>query len=160
MKNPIILLLAFLMLSCGNAQEVTKAKNEESSEIKEALLIGTFHYNNPGADVAKTKSFDVLNEDSQLELRKISAKITNYNPTKVFVEWPYDEQKELDSLYNVYIQGTYFDNENLSDFYLKSEIFQLAFRVAKVDKPGKVTHLRRMKLTRVNELPRFDLSLG
>jgi len=29
-----------------------------------------------------------------------------------------------------------------------------------VDKPGKVTHLRRMKLTRVNELPRFDLSLG
>ena len=31
---------------------------------------------------------------------------------------------------------------------------------AKVDKPGKVTHLRRMKLTRVNELPRFDLSLG
>ena len=30
----------------------------------------------------------------------------------------------------------------------------------KVDKPGKLTHLRRMKLTRVNELPRFDLSLG
>ncbi|MBO0356249.1 hypothetical protein J0656_19685 [Muricauda ruestringensis] len=30
----------------------------------------------------------------------------------------------------------------------------------KMDKPGKVTHLRRMKLTRVNELPRFDLSLG
>ncbi|UBZ13269.1 hypothetical protein LDL77_15470 [Flagellimonas marinaquae] len=29
-----------------------------------------------------------------------------------------------------------------------------------LDKPGKVTHLRRMKLTRVNELPRFDLSLG
>lgn len=138
MKNPIILLLAFLMLSCGNAQEATKAKNEESSVIKEALLIGTFHYNNPGADVAKTKSFDVLNEDSQLELRKISAKITNYNPTKVFVEWPYDKQKELDSLYNLYIQGTYFDNENLSDFYLKNEIFQLAFRVAKENNVKKL----------------------
>ena len=29
-----------------------------------------------------------------------------------------------------------------------------------VDKPGKLTHLRRIKLTIANELPRFDLSLG
>jgi len=29
-----------------------------------------------------------------------------------------------------------------------------------VDKPGKLTHLRRMKLTMANGLPRFDLSLG
>jgi len=40
------------------------------------------------------------------------------------------------------------------------EILDFANRMVKVDKPGKVTHLRRMKLTRVNELPRFDLSLG
>ncbi len=30
----------------------------------------------------------------------------------------------------------------------------------KLDKPGKLTHLRRMKLTMANGLPRFDLSLG
>ena len=29
-----------------------------------------------------------------------------------------------------------------------------------VDKPGKLTHLRRMKLTMANGLPRFDLSVG
>jgi hypothetical protein len=29
-----------------------------------------------------------------------------------------------------------------------------------LDKPGKLTHLRRMKLTMANGLPRFDLSLG
>ena len=29
-----------------------------------------------------------------------------------------------------------------------------------VDKPGKPTHLRRMKLTMANGLPRFDLSVG
>jgi len=29
-----------------------------------------------------------------------------------------------------------------------------------LDKPGKLTHLRRIKLTIANELPRFDLSLG
>ena len=29
-----------------------------------------------------------------------------------------------------------------------------------LDKPSKVTHLRRMKLTMANGLPRFDLSVG
>jgi len=30
----------------------------------------------------------------------------------------------------------------------------------RVDKPGKLTHLRRMKLTMAIGLPRFDLSVG
>jgi len=34
------------------------------------------------------------------------------------------------------------------------------FFEVRVDKPGKLTHLRRMKLTMANGLPRFDLSLG
>lgn len=131
MKNYVILSIVFLILSCVNAQEKSKTNLNENSNIKEALLVGTFHYNNPGADVAKTKTFDILNEDSQLELKKISKKITNYNPTKIFVEWPYDEQRKLDSLYHIYIKGNYFDNDSLSNFYLKNEIFQLAFRIAK-----------------------------
>lgn len=130
MKNLVILSIVFLALSCMNAQE--------KSHVKEALLIGTFHYNNPGADVAKTKSFDILSEDSQLELKKISSEIKNYNPTKIFVEWPYNEQKELDSLYLIYTKGNYFDNDSLSNFYLKNEIFQLAFRVAKENNLKKV----------------------
>ncbi|NDV17687.1 hypothetical protein GO009_16840 [Muricauda sp. TY007] len=39
------------------------------------------------------------------------------------------------------------------------EWFQMQF-YQHVDKPGKLTHLRRMKLTMANGLPRFDLSLG
>ncbi len=131
MKKYIILSLVFLILSCGKEQEKTKIKSVENSNSKEVLLIGTFHYNNPGADVAKTRSFDILNETSQLELEKLSTNIKEYNPTKIFVEWPYDEQKELDSLYQLYIKGQYFQNDSLSDFYKKNEIFQLAFRVAK-----------------------------
>jgi len=46
------------------------------------------------------------------------------------------------------------NNQELRLSYLKKHIEAI------VDKPGKLTHLRRMKLTRVNELPRFDLSLG
>ncbi|MDT0608161.1 DUF5694 domain-containing protein [Croceitalea rosinachiae] len=139
MKNCIwTFLLSFAILSCNSNQKKAQKENPEISAGKEVLLVGTFHYNNPGADVAKTKSFDILNEDSQTELKRISKKITDYNPTKIFVEWPYDEQKELDSLYQVYAKGNYFDNDSLSDFYLKNEIFQLAFRVAKRNNIKKI----------------------
>ncbi len=131
-------MFSFAILSCSNNQNKIQKENLETSTSKEVLLIGTFHYNNPSADVAKTKSFKILNENSQTELKKISTKITEYNPTKIFVEWPYDEQKELDSLYQLYTKGIYFDNDNLSDFYLKNEIFQLAFRVAKQNNLKKI----------------------
>lgn len=131
MKNLIILSLVLLIFGCKNEQDKTQTKPIENLSSKEVLLVGTFHYNNPGADLAKTKSFDILNEKSQLELKEISEAIKTYNPTKIFVEWPYNEQKELDSLYQLYTSGQYFENDSISDFYLKNEIFQLAFRAAK-----------------------------
>lgn len=137
-RNIIILILSFLVLACINSQNKMQKENLETSASKEVLLIGTMHYNNPGQDVAKTKSFDVLKEKYQLELDQISSNIKKYNPTKIFVEWPYDEQEELDSLYKQYIIGEYFNNDSLSDFYLKNEIFQLAFRVAKENNLEKV----------------------
>jgi len=128
----ISILIISTLLSCQEETKVdTPILTVTNNYKKEVLLIGTFHYNNPGADVAKTKSFDILNPKSQLELQKISSKIKTYNPTKIFVEWPYNEQKELDSLYQLYTNGNYFNNDSLSDFYLKNEIFQLAFKVAK-----------------------------
>lgn len=138
MKNYMILSLVFLILSCGKVKEETKLKSVENSNTKQVLLVGTFHYNNPGADVAKTKTFDILKESSQLELEKLSNYIKAYNPTKIFVEWPFDEQKELDSLYRLYKEDKYFENDSLSDFYLKNEIFQFAFRIAKKNNLDKV----------------------
>ena len=118
--------LFVVLTGCLYAQE-----SDSKTTPKQALLIGTFHYHNPGADVAKTKSFDILSKKSQAELETITDKIKAFDPDQVFVEWPYDEQQELDSLYQLYLAGTYFENDKLSDFYLKNEIFQLAFRAAK-----------------------------
>lgn len=103
---------------------------------KEILLIGTFHFDNPGLDAAQVKSFDVLSEKSQKELETITSKIKNYNPDKIFVEWAYNNQPELDSLYNLYISGefnSYVERKKYPKrkFYKQNEIFQLAFRAAK-----------------------------
>jgi hypothetical protein len=53
---------------------------------KEVLLIGTFHFNNPGLDVAKINTFNVMSDKSQAELETMSDKIKAFNPDKIFVE--------------------------------------------------------------------------
>ena len=99
----------------------------------EVLLLGTFHFDSPNLDVVKTNPFDVVK--GQKELEKITDQIKKFNPTKIFIEWSYDEQSELDTLYHLYKEGKFLDFVKQkypgNKFYQESEIFQLAFRAAK-----------------------------
>lgn len=66
---------------------------------KQILLIGTFHFENPGLDVTKINTFNVMSDKSQKELENITNKIKNFNPDKIFVEWNYEKQDKLDKFY-------------------------------------------------------------
>ncbi|MDQ2769170.1 MAG: DUF5694 domain-containing protein [Bacteroidota bacterium] len=101
------------------------------------LLVGTFHFHNPGADLVKTATFDVLAPRPQAELEAITNQIKAYGPQKIFVEWAYDDQPALDTLYREYLGGHYdayvkhrFPAKR-QNFYLRNEIIQLAFRAGK-----------------------------
>ncbi len=118
------LILFVALSSCITKTTYIKPIDKKQTEI---LLIGTFHFDNPGLDIAKNNSFEVLNTKTQAELDVMAQKIKEFNPTKIFVEWSYDRQNELDTLYNSYLNGT-------GDFSKdKNEIFQLAFRVGKLN---------------------------
>ncbi|WP_301922439.1 DUF5694 domain-containing protein [Ferruginibacter sp.] len=127
MKNIIFFL--FMTLSVHLHAQSTK---------KEILLIGTFHFNNPGADIAQVKNFDIMNKKSQNELEVIANKISTYKPDKIFVEWEYNKQARLDTLYNLYIDNKYFnyieERYPRNSFYQQNEMFQLAFRAANKSK--------------------------
>ncbi|GGH84076.1 hypothetical protein GCM10011495_15160 [Hymenobacter frigidus] len=138
MKQFFLFLLCFALATTGFAQPL-------QSDI---LLLGTFHFNNPGGDVAKTKTFDVMTPKVQAELENIVKKISVFHPNKIFVEWPWNEQQELDVLYEAYLGGNYeqyinatYPKPSKRDFYLKSEIIQLAFRAGK-----------KAKLTRIHAI--------
>ncbi len=114
------------------------ASTKISYAQREALLIGTFHFDNPGQDAVKLNTFDVMSTASQKELGYITDQIAKFHPDQIFVEWDYKDQKGLDSLYNLYKAGTYdtfvdvkFKGKKNYDFYKKSEIIQLGFRAAK-----------------------------
>lgn len=125
-------LLLILFLLNFSKESLAQQANKE----KEVLLIGTFHFNNPGADIAQTDKFDVLTDKSQKELEVIAQRIKAFSPDKIFVEWDYNESNKLDSLYALYLENKYFDYvENKypkKTFYKENEIFQLAFRAAKL----------------------------
>ncbi len=102
---------------------------------KEVLLVGTFHFGNPGLDVAQVNTFDVMTPKSQKELENINNKIKQYNPDKIFVEWEYTRQPELDSIYNAFLRNDYLGFMKKKYPSRKSpeadELYQLALKAAK-----------------------------
>ncbi|RTZ03966.1 DUF5694 domain-containing protein [Flavobacterium sp. GSP6] len=93
------------------------------SKKKQILLIGTFHFENPGLDIAKVNTFNVMTPKSQKELEGITDKIKNFGPDKIFIEWNYEKQEKLDIFYS----------KNVDSLLSKDadERVQLAFRSAK-----------------------------
>jgi Family of unknown function (DUF5694) len=124
MKKIIILLLFSQFIIAQTPKKPT-----------EILVIGTYHFNNPGMDVAKYKVLDIMGEKPQKQLEEISTAIAKFKPIKIFTEWELKDQLALDTLYNKYVDGTYFDYVAAKypkrKFYTHNEIVQLAFRTAK-----------------------------
>ena len=102
------------------------------------ILIGTYHFNNPGHDAAKVKEKNILEESNQNDLKQIVKTLkSSYKPDKVFVESPFEERKELDKSYDLYKQGkAYYKADTIKKASEKrmldeNEIYQLGFRLAK-----------------------------
>lgn len=113
-----LIMIAATVLSYGQAKK------------KQLLIIGTFHFANPGLDVAQFNTFDVMSAKSQAELEHITNKIKAFGPDKVFTEWSYKDQAGLDKLYS-----------RNTDSLLKAnpdERIQVALRTAKKMKHTKL----------------------
>lgn len=91
------------------------------------MVLGVFHFHNPGLDSYKEKfAFNILEEKRQHELDILLDKIAEYKPTKILLEWP---RIKMDSIanaqYKKYLNGTF----ELDD--KKNEIYQIGFKLAK-----------------------------
>jgi len=87
------------------------------------LLLGVFHFSNPGLDVAKFKSADILSEQRQKEVMRVAEKLKSFSPDKIFIEGVPESQSKMDSLLNEYKKEKYTLSSN--------EIDQLGLRLAK-----------------------------
>jgi hypothetical protein len=105
------------------------------------MLLGTYHMDNSGLDVAQIEVDDVLSSERQAQIQTVVEAIAKWKPERVAVERPYDRVDEVNSLYEEYRFGkrSYdaeeeiepphpFRNELTTE--CRSEVIQLGFRLA------------------------------
>lgn len=124
-KTSIVVLL--LAIQGIWAQKTTFDVDQHFKEAgsSELMILGSFHFNNPGLDTYKPKhNIDILSKEKQKELMEVIGVIKKYAPTKIAVEAKKYRQAYIDSLYNAYLKGTFTLRRN--------ETYQIGFRLAKM----------------------------
>jgi hypothetical protein len=120
LRLPLVSLLvgAALMLPAP-AEVEAQAVDPPPSHV---LILGTYHFANPGLDVVQTEVPDVLDPGRQDEILRIVDALAAFRPTKVVVEHVPSDGPRLDSLYRAYRAGEHALSRN--------ETQQLGFRLA------------------------------
>jgi hypothetical protein len=129
-----------LFISCKQNQEKKEnyPQKEELNPIEDpklfigkhktkVMVLGVFHFNNPGLDSYKPKyAFDIFDEKRQEELEILLNKIAAYQPTKILLEW---DRIKMDSIANERFQK--FLNGTFSIDDKSNEVYQIGFKLAK-----------------------------
>lgn len=84
------------------------------------LLLGTWHFANPGLDLHNTKSVDVLEAPAQEQIEALVKGLARFAPDRVFVEWP---EEPTDQRYAAFLADELPASRN--------EVVQLGFRLAR-----------------------------
>lgn len=116
MSTKFLLVLACLSLTLG----LQAQKQEQKVRV---LLLGTFHFDNPGLDVAQFEDANISSAKRQDEILEVVRLLKKFGPDKIFVEQPAASQAALDSRFARYARG----QKALG----LSELDQLGFRLAK-----------------------------
>ena len=109
-----------LVCACiGIVLAITSAPAQEPAQI---LVLGTYHFANPGLDVVQVEVADVLSDTRQAEILEIVDALHRFEPTKVAVEHEPETTGRIDSLYQAYRAGEHAPSRN--------ETEQVGYRLA------------------------------
>lgn len=114
LMHRIIAVVLALALPFGSALAADAAKTIQ------VMLVGTYHFSNPGQDLNNVKAVDVLAPQRQREIGKVVTSLAKFAPNKVAVEWPAQVVQER---YPKFRDGQLQDSRN--------EVVQLGFRLAR-----------------------------
>lgn len=119
------------------------------------VLLGTYHFNNPGNDAIKSEVRNILEPKNQAELEKITDLISKkLKPNQIFVEDEFSNKTKLNQLYQAYLNNSFdkitdtISNARSKKKHKENEIYQLAFRLgnkAKNDSIYPIDHFSEMR---------------
>lgn len=100
-------------------------------EPAKAMIMGVFHFGNPGLDMVKSGVVNVMTKDNQAWLDGLATRLAAFHPTDVLVECKPSDQAKFDEQFAAYQNDTFEMTSN--------EVYQIGFRVAKAAGIGGVT---------------------
>ncbi|HUJ47053.1 MAG TPA: DUF5694 domain-containing protein [Rhizomicrobium sp.] len=110
--------LAVLVLAAAMAAtSIVRAADKAPVQV---MIVGMFHFSNPGHDLHNVQVDDVLLPEYQAQIAQIADGLSRFKPTQIDVEWPADLAHDR---YALYLAGKLPPSRN--------EVVQLGFRLAK-----------------------------
>lgn len=88
----------------------------------QVMLLGTYHFANPGRDAVKQNVDDVLTPRRQAEIEDLVQRLARWEPDQIAVEWPVSFADSTQARYERFKKGTLAPNRN--------EVVQVGFRLA------------------------------
>ena len=121
----LTLLCGGLLLAASAAVHAqTAAPAPAEKPPAKVMLLGLFHFDNPGLDAVKYTPRDVMQPAEQAYLVGLAERLARFAPTKILLEYPAKSDGVINQRYADYLAGR---------FELpKNEIYQIGFRVAKL----------------------------
>jgi hypothetical protein len=113
-------ILAAIMLG-AIAPAVAIAASPAARKPVQVMVVGLFHFSNPGQDMANIEVPDVSTPERQAEIVRIVEGLNRFHPTAVATEWPAATVAER---YAKYADGTLAPSKN--------EVVQLGFRLGRL----------------------------
>lgn len=95
-----------------------------SPALGRVMLLGLFHFDNPGMDAVKYRPRDVMQPAEQAYLAALSQRLADFRPTRVVLEYPAGSDEKINQRYADYLAGRLELPRN--------EIYQIGFRVARL----------------------------
>lgn len=87
------------------------------------MVMGVFHFANPGQDIVKSQVIDVMTGQNQAYLDDLATRLAAFHPTDVLIECTPNDQAAFQKNFDAYRKGAYALTSN--------ELDQIGFRVAK-----------------------------
>jgi hypothetical protein len=88
----------------------------------QVMILGTYHFANPGRDVIKQDIDDVLQPKRQAELEDLVTRLASWKPDRIAVEQPFSRTDTVRARYARYLANTLAPSRN--------EVVQIGFRLA------------------------------
>jgi len=115
--------LSVLLFSIFVANAQTGIVSVAAKQKPAIVILGSYHFTNPGLDIAKSQTVDISTPERQKQIAQLIERLKKFKPTKIAIEVNSAQEEPTQDIYQKYLKGNYQISKN--------EAEQIGFVLAK-----------------------------